>query len=177
MTEPKSNAGPVAGGAAAIALVVALVASHEGYVPKVYKDPIAILTVCYGHTGPELRMGQTYTKAECEAYLAQDLAEAQATVRRCITSPMLPHQEAALISFAFNVGPGRKESAPGRKDGKDGLCVLNNGNHSTMRRKANAGDWVGACAEFSKWTKAGGIVFRGLVRRRTEERALCEGRA
>jgi lysozyme len=170
MTEPKSKAGPVAGGAAAIALVVALVASHEGYVPPVYKDPIGILTVCYGHTGPELRMGQTYTKAECEAYLAQDLAEAQATVRRCITSPMLPHQEAALISFAFNVGPGGKGV-------KDGLCWLRSGREPTIRRKANAGDWAGACAALMDWTKAGGIVFRGLVRRRTEERALCEGRA
>ena len=171
MTTPKptTKAGPAAGGAAALALVIGLVVAHEGYVPGVYRDPIGILTACYGHTGPELRMGQRYTQAECQAYLAADLAEAQATVRRCITAPMLPHQEAALISFAYNVGPGGKGV-------KDGLCVLKNGNVPTIRRKANAGDWAGACAGLMQWTRAGGIVFRGLVKRRTEERKLCEGK-
>jgi lysozyme len=38
--------------------------------------------------------------------------------------------------------------------------------------KYNRGDYQGAADEFLKWTKAGGKVLNGLVRRREAERAL-----
>ena len=60
-------------GAAATALVVPLVMHYEGTVPKTYRDPVGILTACTGHTGPELRMGQTFTRQQCEAMLFADL--------------------------------------------------------------------------------------------------------
>jgi GH24 family phage-related lysozyme (muramidase) len=41
-------------------------------------------------------------------------------------------------------------------------------------RKANAGDMPGACAELSRWTRAGGNELPGLVKRRAAERELCE---
>jgi lysozyme len=47
---------------------------------------------------------------------------------------------------------------------------------STLRKMANVGDWVGACAQLDRWNKAGGRVVRGLVYRRADERAVCEGR-
>ena len=58
-----------------------------------------------------------------------------------------------LVSFAFNVGLGNLQS-------------------STLRMKYNRGDFEGAADEFLKWTKAGGKVLNGLVRRREAERAL-----
>ena len=36
----------------------------------------------------------------------------------------------------------------------------------------NRGEFVEAADEFLKWNKAGGIVYRGLTRRRTVERKL-----
>jgi lysozyme len=143
--------------AAVLALCAPLVAYYEGYVPHSYADPIGIPTACYGHTGPEVRLGQKYTRAECQALLEGDLAEAYAAVRRCIRSPN-DHQAAALTSAAYNAGPAI-------------VCG------STLQRKANAGDWAGACAQLDRWVYAGGIKLRGLVRRRAAERALCEGRA
>lgn len=141
-------------GAAAAVVVVPFVATHEGTVLLTYRDPIGIVTACTGHTGPELRMGQTFTREQCEAMLYQDLVR-HADALGCIRQPLTDGQSAAFLSFAFNVGEGA-------------FCG------STLVRKANAGDMEGACAELSRWTHAGGKQLPGLVRRRAAERQLCE---
>jgi lysozyme len=38
--------------------------------------------------------------------------------------------------------------------------------------KVNRGDFEEAAEEFKKWTKAGGKVLHGLVKRRNDERVL-----
>ena len=141
-------------GIGAVALAVPVVMMYENLVTRTYRDPIGILTACYGHTGPELRMGQRYTEAECERMLNADLLK-HAAALDCITRPMTDGQKAAFLSFAFNVGNAR-------------FCS------STLARKANAGDMAGACAELSRWTYAGGKPLPGLVKRRATERAICE---
>jgi len=153
-----SKAKIAAGGAAAVlALAAVVVAKWEGVRYPPYRDVVGVWTVCYGHTGPDVVPGRTYSVAECKKLLEIDMAEADSHVRRCIRVPMKPHQEAALVSLVFNVGPR-------------GVCG------STLQRKANGGDWAGACAELDKWKYAGGRVYRGLVLRRADERAMCEGR-
>ena len=141
-------------GAAAAALAVSAVAFYEGTVQRTYRDPIGIITACTGHTGPELKMGQTFTREQCDDMLAKDLLE-HAAALECIKTPMADGQKAAFLSFAVNVGDGA-------------FCG------STLARKANAGDMRGACAELSRWTLAGGRELPGLVKRRAAERALCE---
>jgi lysozyme len=59
----------------------------------------------------------------------------------------------ALVSFAFNAGLGNLQN-------------------STIRMKANRGDWKGAADAFMAWVKGGGKVLPGLVKRREAERAL-----
>lgn len=142
-------------GAAAAALVAPLVAKHEGTVLRTYRDPIGIVTACTGHTGQELKIGQTFTREQCEDMLYKDLVQ-HADALGCISQPLTDGQRAAFLSFAFNVGEGA-------------FCG------STLVRKANAGDMDGACAELSRWTYAGGKQLPGLVRRRVAERAMCEG--
>ena len=141
-------------GAAAAALAVSAVAFYEGTVQRTYRDPIGIITACTGHTGPELQMGQTFTREQCDDMLAKDLLQ-HAAALDCIKTPLADGQKAAFLSFAFNVGNGA-------------FCG------STLARKANAGDMRGACAELSRWTLAGGRELPGLVKRRAAERALCE---
>ena len=141
-------------GAAAAALAVSTVAFYEGTVQRTYRDPIGIITACTGHTGPELQMGQTFTREQCDDMLAKDLLQ-HAAALDCIKTPLADGQKAAFLSFAFNVGNGA-------------FCG------STLARKANAGDMRGACAELSRWTLAGGRELPGLVKRRAAERALCE---
>lgn len=141
-------------GAGAVALVLPVVLLYEGTVHSTYKDPASILTACTGHTGPELRMGQTFTKEQCETMLYGDLLK-HADALNCIKTPLADNQKAAFLSFAFNVG-------------NKAFC------DSTLVRKANAGDLPGACAELSRWTRAGGRELPGLVKRRAAERELCE---
>ena len=49
----------------AIAAVVALTASSEGVRQFAYYDPPGILTVCYGHTGSDVKKGVKYSLDEC----------------------------------------------------------------------------------------------------------------
>jgi|GEM_PF-762716 len=130
-----------------------------------YQDSGGIWTDCYGHTRG-VKPGTVATKEQCDAWLAEDLKIAAFTVDLCITVPMDASKRAALISFAFNVGPG----AAGVKDG---LCMLKNGRQPIVRRAANAGDWPRACNALLEWTTAGGVELRGLVKRRKAERDLC----
>lgn len=160
----------IAGAAAAVATVAIGVAAklagpHEGTLYAAYRDPVGIWTICRGHTRGVYE-GMRATESQCEEWFQQDLAEANEIVDRCITSPMTIGQRAAMIDFAFNLGPG----APGVKDG---LCSLKSGAVPTIRRKANAGDWQGACNALMDWTKAGGVVLRGLVKRRAAAREVC----
>ncbi len=141
-------------GAGAAALAVPLVQYYEGTVFSTYRDPVGIITACTGHTGPELKMGQTYTREQCEEMLYKDLAK-HASALSCVRAPLTDGQRAAFLSFAFNVGD-------------DAFC------RSTLVRKANSGDINGACAELSRWTYASGKLLPGLVRRRAAERQLCE---
>lgn len=141
--------------AAVLALAATVIKPWEGVEHKPYVDPVGVLTVCYGSTGPHIVPGRTYTQAECNALLDADMREANRHVRRCLPMPMLVQIEAALTSLVFNVGPR-------------GVCG------STIQKRALANDWPGACAGIDAWRYAGGRVFRGLVLRRADERALCE---
>lgn len=142
--------------AAVLAIAAPLVSKWEGVRYTAYQDSVGVWTVCYGHTKTVDRT-KRYTAAECEALLRADMVEANSHVRRCIGVPMLRQVEAALTSATFNLGPKV-------------VCG------STLQKKALANDWPGACAELDKWKYAGGRELRGLVLRRADERALCEGR-
>jgi len=146
------TAAAVTGGGAA-----ALIMKWEGKRFEPYRDPVGILTVCYGHTGADVIAGKSYTQAECDALLAADIAVARGHVNRCLPMPKLAQVEEALTSAAFNLGA-------------QVVCG------STLQKKALANDWPGACAELSRWERAGGRVLRGLTLRRIDERAMCEGR-
>ena len=141
--------------AGVLALCIPVVTYFEGYIPYTFADPISVPTACFGHTGPDVLPNKHWTRGECDELLHGDLAIANAHVNRCIPGPKTLWQEAALTSATFNAGP---------------VIVCG----STLQRKANAGDWAGACAELSRWTYAHGVQLRGLVKRRAAERALCE---
>ena len=122
---------------------------HEGMVPKAYRDPVGVVTVCAGHTATA-RMGQVKTPAECSELLRQDTRVAEAAVKRLVTVPVTQHQYDALVSFTFNVGSGNLAK-------------------STLLKKLNAHDCKGAGLEFLRWDYAAGIKLAGLTKRRAYE--------
>jgi lysozyme len=152
----KANVGKAAGGlAAALALAIPVVAQWEGEKRVGYLDIIGVPTYCYGGTGPEAVVGKRYSAATCRTQLAQDAIDHATPLQRCITRELPPEVFAAFISLSYNIGPA-------------GVC------RSSVVRLANAGDLRGACAALTKFNKAGGKVYRGLVNRRADERRLCE---
>ncbi len=131
------------------------VAPWEGLVRPVYRDIVGVPTVCYGHTGPDVPVGQpARTEEECGRLLTGDLKQAYGHVERCITHPLWPEQAAAFTSLAFNVGPS-------------GVCG------STLQKFANAGQMAQACGQLMRWVYAGGKRVQGLVNRRQAEYKLC----
>jgi lysozyme len=144
-----------AGAAAVIAAAAAIVKPWEGLEPQVYADIVGVPTVCYGHTGRDVLLGQPRrTVAECNRLLDGDLSAAYATVKRCIPEPLPAPTEAALVSFVFNVGPS-------------GVCG------STLQKHMRAGDIARGCGQLMRWVYAGGRRVQGLVNRRQAEYRVC----
>ena len=146
------------GAAAILAATAAFVGPWEGERTEAYLDRVAsppVWTVCYGETRG-VKAGDQYSSAECSAMLMTALGQYRDQLTRCVpTLPMQPEGvQVALTSWTYNVGAGA-------------ACV------STLAKKANAGDWRGACNELPRWNKAGGQVVRGLTNRRAAEQKIC----
>lgn len=133
-----------------------LIAPNEGKVNSTYIDPVGIATSCYGHTGPELKLGQKFTDDQCLDQLARDLSSHDKQMMNLVRVPLTDYQHAAFLSFTYNVGVGNFKS-------------------STMLRKLNSKDYEGACEELSKWVYAKKQKLNGLVTRRQQEKAVCMG--
>lgn len=139
--------------AAWITICVACVGSAEGLRTVAYRDPVGIPTICFGET-KGVRLGDKATVDECKGMLGSRVEEFGRGVDACVKVPLPDTRKAAFVSFSYNVGT-------------QAFCS------STLVRKLNAGDTVGACDELLRWTKAKGITLPGLVKRREQERAMC----
>ena len=151
----------------------------EGCRNKPYLCPAHIWTIGYGHVlyqeqiklpmvrvdGKDIPMirkemplkpedSRVWTKDEIEKLFAADVATFERGVLRLVPG-VVGRQGAfdALVSISFNFGLGNLQ-------------------RSTIRMKANRGDWEGAAEAFMAWTKGGGKVLPGLVKRRQAEKAL-----
>jgi GH24 family phage-related lysozyme (muramidase) len=141
--------------AAAALAMSALIIPREGLVLVAAPDPIGILTYCYGETTGVVP-GRTYTRDQCASLLATRVNAFEKSISGCLSNyATLPTPtKAAVISISYNVGTGT-------------MCK------STMFSKLRAGDIIGACNEFPRFTRAGGRVLTGLVKRRAAEQAVC----
>lgn len=150
----------------ALTLTVALVGAFEGIRYNTYLDPLGIPTVCEGHTGPDVKLGQKYSKQQCTEFTKQDIQTAWATIERCYpaASALPGPTQAAWTSFVLNVGPGGKGV-------KDGFCRLKSGGEPTLLRKLKAGDYIGACNELPKWDNPKHLP--GIAKRRAVELQYC----
>ena len=103
MTNSKKVA---AGVVVATASLLAFVAGWEGESLPVYPDKLAggLLTVCNGHTGPDVKMGDVWTKEQCDAVLIKDVEKHGIGILKCITVPINQNEYEAYASLAFNLG-------------------------------------------------------------------------
>lgn len=132
-----------------------MVREFEGLRLVAYPDPGtrgAPYTVGYGHTAGVFK--DTHIGVDMAVKLLKlDLEEAGRYVEKLVTVELNNNEFSALISFVFNLG-------------------YRNLQNSTLLRKLNEGDRLGAAEEFLKWNKAAKRVMQGLTRRRESERSL-----
>jgi GH24 family phage-related lysozyme (muramidase) len=133
-----------------------LIKGYEGLRMSAHYAPCEEWTVGYGHTSTA-RHGMNVTEGEAERLLRQDLAPIEALIADTVRAPLNQNEHDALVSLIFNIGE-------------------DNWKRSTVLRKLNAGDKIGAAAGFEQWTKAFVnhelVTLDGLVRRRAAEKSL-----
>jgi lysozyme len=147
-----------------------MIKHHEGVRTKPYRCPALLWTVGVGHVIDPTHATVKYeerrnlpipegwdrvlTMDEVDRILSQDLGRFErGVVRLCPAAVGRQGVFDALVSFAFNVGLGNLQ-------------------RSSLRMKTNRGEFDKAAEEFMKWTKAGGRVLPGLVKRRQDEQRL-----
>ena len=139
---------------------IELIKKFEGLRLESYLCPAGIPTIGYGHT-EGVKLGQKITEEQANKLLADDYLEFESNVSQMVKVPLKEHQLDALVSFVFNLG----------------INALRN---STLLKKLNKWDYVGAAPEFDKWVfaKVKGVSTKmsGLVKRRAAERQVFEGK-
>ena len=156
-----------------------LMHKYEGFRSRPYLCPAHIWTIGYGHVlyqeqirlpvvrveGKETPMirkemplkqedNRVWTKTEIDELFRTDVGTFERGVLRLVPG-VVGRQGSfdALVSISYNFGLGNLQ-------------------RSTIRMRANRGDWEGAAEAFRVWTKGGGKVLPGLVKRREAEIAL-----
>lgn len=132
----------------------AMLKKFEGCKLKAYRCPAGILTIGYGHTSaagePEVKEGMTITQEQALEILHRDLGKYEKGVKDLLKIELTQNQFDVLVDFAYNAGVGALA--------KSGLL-----------RAVNAGNFDAVPDELMKWTKGGGKVLPGLVKRRQAE--------
>ena len=132
----------------------------EGCKLKAYPDPGTggdPWTVGRGDTGPDVVPGLVITQCEADARFVRRLSrEFEPGVMGGLHRTATQGQFDAMVCLAYNIG-------------------VHAFSGSTLLRKFNSGDILGAQAQFSVWNRAGGRPMLGLARRRSAEAALFSG--
>lgn len=135
-----------------------LIKSFEGFSSTPYLDIAKIPTIGYGFTyyldGSKVKLNDKALSLEqAENILKLSLKKYENIINENVKVQLNQNQFDALASFVYNVG---------------GTAFKN----STLLKKLNQADYLGAAEEFLRWNKAGGAESKGLTRRREAEKAL-----
>jgi len=131
---------------------LSLIKQFEGFRAQAYQDVVGVWTIGYGFT-EGVTEGQHMTRAQADARLATELLRYEAAVLAACKVEPNQNQFDALVSLAWNIGPGAMAK-------------------SSVIKAHNRGDTQAAARAFGLWNKAGGKEWPGLVRRRAAEAAI-----
>lgn len=135
-----------------------LLGELEGIVLRPYRDSVGIPTIGIGSTyyedGTKVKMSDKAITKERAIQLAKNVVKSfEARVNKSILLPATQNQFDAMVLLCYNIG----ESGFAR---------------SSVVRNFNAGNLQKAADSFLLWNKAGGLVSKGLTKRRNIERDL-----
>jgi len=141
-------------------LAASLCRQFEGFRSKPYLCPAGVPTIGYGSTyyadGRKVTLNDhPTTQEEAHVLLMHELEHTYlpGVLRNC---PILATDEKkcnAIVDFVYNLGIGRLQT-------------------STLKRKINSQEWEAAQEQLMLWTKGGGKVLPGLLKRRQAECSL-----
>jgi lysozyme len=137
---------------------IPIIRKYEGLYLKAYICPSGLATIGFGATfyenGTRVQIGDKITRDRADQLLFFQVKLFADEVRRIVKSNINENQLGALTSFCFNVGGGAFSK-------------------STLAKKANINPNDPTIRnEFMRWTRGGGKVLPGLVKRREEEANL-----
>lgn len=130
---------------------------------KVYIDkyaPKPLPTACGGiteHIDKLVKVGASFTPEQCQEMMQRAVTKELTSIASVVKVSLTYNQIIALTDFTHNLGIGALKK-------------------STLLKKVNSGDCVGASKEFLKWDKAtvnGKLTpLKGLTKRRQSESAM-----
>lgn len=132
---------------------IGLIKICEGCKLEAYKDLVGVVTIGYGATGPNIKMGDVWTQEQADSDLIARLAALCVELKKMITVDLIDNEFSAVVSLSYNIG----------------VTAFKN---STMLKLINQGALNEAAEEFLKWDHAGGKEVAGLYKRRLAERKL-----
>ena len=135
-----------------------LIKEFEGFSANAYLCPAKIPTIGYGNTfwedGRKVRIGEQISKSKAlellEFVANKDFAD---KIFPFIEVSISQNQFDAMVSLAYNIGVGAFSN-------------------STLLKRVNVKDFLGAGNEFLKWDKSNGKPLLGLTRRQQREKEL-----
>lgn len=136
-----------------------LIKLYEGFKGKPYLCPANVPTIGYGNTfyedGKKVTLSDHEITQERGVQLLKFILKSfEQYVDSFCRDDISQHQFDALVSFCYNLGPANLKS-------------------STLLKKVNINPSdTSIREEFGKWTKGGGRVLPGLVKRRASEADL-----
>lgn len=141
-------------------LATALCKQFEGFKAKPYLCPAGVPTIGYGSTyyadGRKVTLNDPpISEPDAAALLRYELEHTYlpGVLRNCPILATDARKANAIVDFCYNLGIGRLQTI-------------------TLKRKINAQDWDGAQEQLMRWTKGGGRILPGLVKRRKAEAGL-----
>jgi GH24 family phage-related lysozyme (muramidase) len=136
---------------------LALIKQFEGCRLTAYQDVVGVWSIGYGWTQPVdgvvIHAGMQIDQVTADRLLLSGIGDYERGVSNLVRVPVSQSQFDALVSFVYNLGCRSLAD-------------------STLLKKLNQQDYMGAAAEFPRWNKAGGIVLAGLTSRRLAEQKL-----
>ena len=131
-----------------------LINKFEGCETTAYQDSVGVWTIGFGHT-KGVEEGQTCSIEDAESMLADEMDEYEGYINNMVKVDLQQHEFDALVAWVYNLGP-------------------TNLGESTMLKVLNGGQFDRVPEEMNRWTRAGGKILEGLVRRRQAESLMFQ---
>lgn len=129
-----------------------MIKTFEGLKLRAYKCTAGKWTIGYGHTAG-VKEGDIIDYQTADKFLMEDLEWSEDCVNSGVKVKITQSMYDSLVSLVFNIGSGAFKK-------------------STLLKKLNDGNYIGASEEFGRWVHSGGRVVQGLVERRAKEKAM-----